>query len=238
MRSRTPLLVLAAVALVAAVVVALSTVNPATTPTASPSTAAATGSAVSSAPNVPPELADSVQQADGSWRTPDGRVFFAPDEFGSQPCAEARWPVAQDTVDLAAAAGVPVDPVEWLSHHVHTYVGVFVDGEAEVVPSGIGIDNDGHRIAGLHTHDCSGTVHLEAQKAMQLTLGQFADSWGVKLDGQCFADLCAPGDPVMVQVNGEPVADARSVVVADCDVINVVIGDPPAEFPPAAAEGC
>ena len=237
MRSRTPLLVLAAVALVAAVVVALSTVNPATAPTASPASSSAGASAPIPA-NVPPELADSVQQADGSWRTPDGRVFFAPDEFGSQPCADARWPVAEDTVDLAAAAGVPVDPVEWLSHHVHTYVGVFVDGEAEVVPSGIGIDNEGHRIAGLHTHDCSGTVHLEAQKATQLTLGQLADSWGVKLDGQCFADLCAPDHAVAVRVNGEPVADARAVVVADCDVINVVIGDPPAVFPSAAAEGC
>jgi hypothetical protein len=222
---------------VAGIVVALSTVNPATAPNASPASSSA-GASASIPANVPPELADSVQQADGSWRTPDGRIFFAPDEFGSQPCADARWPVAEDTVDLAAAAGVPVDPVEWLSHHVHTYVGVLVDGKAEVVPSGVGIDNAGHRIAGLHTHDCSGTVHLEAQKAMQLTLGQFADAWGVKLDADCFADLCAPDDPVVVQVNGEPVADARAVVVADCDVINIVIGDPPAELPPAAAEGC
>ncbi len=78
----------------------------------------------------------------------------------------------------AAAAGVPVDPVEWLSHHVHTYLGVFVDGEPEIVPAGIGIDNDGHRIAGLHTHDCSGTVHLEAEEPTELTLGQFAEFVG------------------------------------------------------------
>lgn len=237
MRSRTPLSLLAAVALVAGVVVALSTVNPATAPTASPASSSA-GASASIPANVPPELADSVQQADGSWRTPDGRVFFAPDQFGSQPCAGARWPVAEDTVDFAATAGVPVDPVEWLSHHVHTYVGVFVDGEAEVVPSGIGIDNDEHRIAGLHTHDCSGTVHLEAQKAMQLTLGQFADSWGVKLDADCFAELCGPENAIAVQVNGQPATDVRAAVIADCAVINIVIGDPPAEFPPAAAEGC
>ncbi len=202
---------------------------PSTTPSqAAPSTAA----------NLPPELADAVQQPDGTYKTPDGRVFSAPDQFFSEECPDARWPVAEDTVDLAATAGVPVDPVEWLSHHVHTYLGVFVDGEPEVVSAGIGIDNDGHRIAGLHTHDCSGTVHLESEAPIELTLGQFANSWGVKLDAQCFADLCAPDTPVAVQVNGEPVADPRAVVIADCDVISIVIGDAPAEIPPAAAEGC
>jgi hypothetical protein len=187
---------------------------------------------------LPAELADAVLQADGTYRTPDGRVFSSPDEFFSEECGDVRWPVADDTVDLALAAGVPVDPVEWLSHHVHTYLGVFVDGEPEVVPAGIGIDNDGHRIAGLHTHDCSGTVHLEAEKPIELTLGQFVDTWGVKLDGECFADLCAPDNTVAVQVDGEPVADARAVVIVDCNVITILIGDPPAEIPPAAAEGC
>jgi hypothetical protein len=209
-----------------------------TASTAPPAPQASESASASAASGLPTELADSVQQADGTWRTPDGRVFAAPDEFGSQPCADARWPVADGTVDLASAAGVPVDPVEWLSHHAHTYVGVFVDGKAEVVPSGIGIDNAGHRIAGLHTHDCSGTVHVEAEAPIELTLGQLADSWGVKLDSECFADMCAPDDPVVVEVNGAPVTDARAVVIADCDVINIVVGDRPAEFPPAAADGC
>src|SRR5687768_8277977 len=160
----------------AALVLALVACGTSNTTTAPPSPSQA---APSTAAGLPPELADAVQQSDGTYRTPDGRVFSAPDQFFSEECADARWPVADDTVDLAATAGVPVDPVEWLSHHVHTYVGVFVDSEPEVVPAGIGIDNDGHRIAGLHTHDCSGAVHLEAEAPIELTLGQFADSWGV-----------------------------------------------------------
>jgi hypothetical protein len=225
-------LVVGAALVLGLVSIGCGTSNTTLTP-ASPSQAA-----TSTVAGLPPELADAVQQADGTYRTPDGRVFSAPDQFFSEACGNERWPVADDTVDLAVAAGVPVDPVEWLSHHVHTYLGVFVDGEAEVVPAGIGIDNDGHRIAGLHTHDCSGTVHLEAEKAIELTLGQFADAWGVRLDAECFADLCAPDNPVAVQVNGEPVADPRAIVIADCDVIIIVAGDPPAEIPPAAAEGC
>jgi hypothetical protein len=117
-------------------------------------------------------------------------------------------------------------------------VGLFVDGEAQVVPAGIGIDNDGHRIAGLHTHDCSGTVHLEAEKEIELTLGQFTDTWGVRFDAECFDELCAPDSPVAVQLNGEPVAVPRDLVIADCAVITIVIGDPPDSIPPAAAEGC
>ncbi len=229
---RSRVLVVGAALVLALGSIACGTGTTASTPP-SPSQAAP-----STAAGLPPELADAVQQPDGTYKTADGRVFSAPDQFFSEECAYARWPVANDTVDLAATAGVPVDPVEWLSHHVHTYVGVFVDGEPQIVPAGIGIDNDGHRIAGLHTHDCSGTVHLEAEEPIELTLGQFADSWGVKLDGTCFADLCAPDKPVAAQVNGEPVADARAVVIADCDVISIVIGDPLAEIPPAAAEGC
>jgi hypothetical protein len=229
---RSRVLVVGAAFVVALVWVACGTSNTTSTP-ASPSHVAP-----STAAGLPPELADAVQQPDGTYLTSDGRVFAAPDEFGSQECGDVRWPAAADTVDLALAAGVPVDPVEWLTYHVHTYVGVFVDGKPEVVPAGIGIDNDGHRIAALHTHDCSGTVHVEAEEPIELTLGQFADTWGVKLDGECFADTCALDNTVAVQVNGEPVADARAVVIADCDVLSIVIGDPPAEVTPAAAEGC
>ena len=218
--------------LVALVSIACGTSAPASTAPspsqAAPSTAAA----------LPPELADAVQQPDGTYKTPDGRVFFAPEQFGLQECGDVRWPVADDTVDRALAAGVSADAVEWLTHHVHAYVGVLVDGEPEVVPGGIGIDNGGHRIAGLHTHDCTGTVHIEVEEQVDLTLGQFADAWGVKLGTQCFADLCAPDDPLAVHLDGTPVADPRAVAITDCAVAFIVIGDPPAEFPSAAAECC
>ena len=219
-----------AVAVLAFVAVACGSGSP--TPTTSgqapPSTVA----------GLPPELADAVQQPDGTYETADGRVFAAPDEFSSRDCGEVRWPVADDTADLAIEAGVPVDSVEWLTHHVHASLSVFVDGAREVVPTGIGIDNDGHRIAGMHTHDCSGTVHIEVEEDAELTLGQFADTWGLRLDGECFDDLCAPDSPVAVLLDGQPVADPREVVIADCGEITVVIGDPPAAIPPAPAEGC
>jgi hypothetical protein len=234
---RSRVLVLGAAFVVALVSIACGTSSTAST-TPIPAAPSPSQAAPSTAGGLPPELANAVQQPDGTYLTPDGGVFSAPDEFNNAECGDVRWPAADDTVDLALAAGVPVDPVEWLTYHVHTYLGVFVDGEAEAVPSGIGIDNDGHRIAGLHTHDCSGTVHLEAKEKIELTLGQFADSWGVKLDGTCFADLCAPDNPVAVQVDGKPVADPRAVVIGDCAKIHIVIGDPPDEIPPAAAEGC
>jgi hypothetical protein len=187
---------------------------------------------------LPPELADAVRQDDGTYLTSDGRVFAAPDEFSSEDCGDVRWAVADDTADHALDAGVPVDAVEWLTHHIHAYMGVFVDGEPEVVPAGIGIDNGEHRIAGLHTHDCTGTVHIEAEQEVDLTLGQFADTWGVRLDEECFDDLCGPESPVEVRHNGEPVADHRDVVISDCDEIIIVIGDPPDDIPAVRAEGC
>jgi hypothetical protein len=73
---------------------------------------------------------------------------------------------------------------------------------------------------------------------MRVKARGLADGWGVKFDGDCSAALYAPDEPVAVQLNGEPVTDPRTVVIADCDVIKVLVGDPPAEFRPAAAEGC
>ena len=185
----------------------------------------------------PPESAGAVKQDDGTYRTPDGRIFAAPDRFATQDCGDLRWPVAHDTVDQALKAGVAVYSVEWLTHHVHAYVGVFVDGDPVVVPAGIGIDNDEHRIAGLHTHDCSGTVHVEVEKEADLTLGQVADTWGVRLDETCFDDLCGPNRRVEVRLNGVPVANHRGVAITDCVEILIVIGAPP-DIPHARAEGC
>ena len=50
-------------------------------------------------------------------------------------------------------------------------------------------------IAELHTHDTSGTLHLEAAGEItdgSFDLGHFFDTWGVTLDENCVGEHCRP----------------------------------------------
>ena len=99
-----------------------------------------------------------------------------------------------------AAAGTTVDGVqceagEQLVSHVHTHLTIFVNGQARVVPYGIGIPGDqavstkagpfvetGNCFYWLHTHADDGVIHIESPSSQKsFTLGQFFDEWGIPL---------------------------------------------------------
>lgn len=63
--------------------------------------------------------------------------------------------------------------------HVHPLTKVFVNGKPTQIPANIGIDPgvDAMKMAGLHTHDTSATIHVEGMPGA--TLGQFFAIWGV-----------------------------------------------------------
>src|SRR5437867_1313611 len=75
--------------------------------------------------------------------------------------------------------GLPYGPQEQLAYHIHMHLEVFIDGTAEPVPAGIGINNVGPTsqqfITVLHTHDTSGIIHVESPVQRSYTLGQFFD---------------------------------------------------------------
>ncbi len=101
---------------------------------------------------------------------------------------------------LNAATGQAVDGVQCQAGeqtvvHVHTHLSIFVDGQARVVPHGIGIPGaqsvqtaqgafvqTGSCFYWLHVHADDGIVHIESpSKTQAFTLGQFFDEWGVPL---------------------------------------------------------
>jgi hypothetical protein len=83
---------------------------------------------------------------------------------------QARVPTMMDTMN---------SPI-----HFHPTVAVFVDGHQVAVPPNIGIDprKDPMQMAGLHTHDSAGTIHVEGAPAA--TLGKFFRIWGVQLSAK------------------------------------------------------
>jgi hypothetical protein len=79
--------------------------------------------------------------------------------------------------------------------HIHSQIEVKNSGQAVVVPAEIGIapelwhahslDQFGPSralLAPLHTHDESGTIHIESVVNRDYTLGEFLSIWGIEQD--------------------------------------------------------
>ena len=73
--------------------------------------------------------------------------------------------------------------------HIHSHLNVTADGTPVIVPKNIGIDAALYRdhsldrygmqgMAPLHTHDASGTIHVESNANRNYTLGEFVNIWG------------------------------------------------------------
>ncbi len=143
-----------------------------------------------------------------------------------------------------------------LLRHDHVHLDLIVNGEKVAIPAGVGfaepVDNgrgtcprtpgirsggdcaSGHlftaRVANspLHTHSTSGIIHVESDRAVTFTVGQFFDEWGVRFDSSCLGGYCTgEGKELRVYVNGKRVfRDPRSIVLGNRQEIAVVFGGP------------
>jgi hypothetical protein len=103
---------------------------------------------------------------------------------GSGSEAQAAFgPHYSGLTERREAAGVPTmsEAATVGAAHFHPKLRIYVHGKQMKVPPNIGIDpaNSPNDMAGLHTHDDSGTIHNEAGTAARLN--QFFAIWGVPL---------------------------------------------------------
>ena len=124
------------------------------------------------------------------------------------------------------AIGIPFSNMEGTALHVHPNLAVFVDGQGIEVPRDIGISYAEQAMAALHTHDTEGTIHVESPTARDYTLGQFFDTWGVRLTRNCVGGYCAgAGKQLQLFVDGERFAvDPRNVKLIDGQRLVIAFG--------------
>lgn len=67
----------------------------------------------------------------------------------------------------------------------------------------------------LHTHDTSGTIHVESNQIRNFTLGNLLHIWGINLDNKS----------VSLSVNGNPVEDYRNHILTDKEHMILKIND-------------
>ena len=113
-------------------------------------------------------------------------------------------------------------------YHIHPHLSMKTDGKPVTVPQGIGINSSLYKdhsldkfstpeIAPIHTHDRTGTIHVEATVIRDFTLGQLLNIWGLDLNNK----------PVHVFVNGKaitPPDSFRNHVFRDGENITMAIG--------------
>ena len=124
------------------------------------------------------------------------------------------------------AIGLPAMPSEAFVVHIHQSLRITIDGKPVTVPAQIGIHQLARFISPLHTHDTTGTIHIESAKVETFNLGQFFDVWGVRFNAQCIGGYCNKGvDSLRVFSNGSPVkGNPRNLQLADRQVIEVRFG--------------
>lgn len=106
------------------------------------------------------------------------------------------------TSRLASVDGIPCDHLEHTIFHHHTHIDIFVDGKAITIPKNIGIV-PGECLHWIHTHDETGTIHMESPMNFDYTLGVFFDIWGKQFDQMLRQyNCCNMSTPVSVCVNG------------------------------------
>jgi len=167
---------------------------------------------------------------------------------------QVTWSAPSNPLELTVSAGLQPETKETLLFHVHAHLDVFIDGQAVLVPAGIGInisdpavqhgqwngDPAYGGIAGcsqpcispLHTHDESGVIHTESANSTPNRLGQFFTEWNVALSGVCVGEYCSPATPIAVYVDGQRYSgNLADISLTNRKEIAVVIGSAPKQIP-------
>jgi hypothetical protein len=116
-----------------------------------------------------------------------------------------------------------------LAMHFHAHVDIFVNGKRVAIPKWVGINPGAGYLTELHTHDATGVIHIEAQKARDFTLGQFMAEWGVFFSPNCIGASCGG---IKWYVNGkQQTGNPQDLKFESHQEIALVVGKPPAKIP-------
>jgi len=120
---------------------------------------------------------------------------------------------------------VPKRPIHW-----HPTLTVIMKGARQTIPANLG--GTAGRHLPIHTHDTSGTLHVENSRPTPetVTLGYFFDKiWRKTFNSNCILDACnGPDGSLIFTVNGEPNFKFDKYVLKDRDNVVIEFSDTPA----------
>mgnify|MGYP001565829406 CR=1 FL=1 len=102
--------------------------------------------------------------------------------------------------------------------HIHPHLEIVVNGKKQEIPANIGVKLT--CMNALHTHDNSGTVHVEAPEKRDFTLSDFFAVWNKTYNKDQILDYKVDDRRVIRQtVNGEELQDYENTALRDGDQI-------------------
>ena len=143
--------------------------------------------------------------------------------------------------------GPPVSPThstEKIVMHNHAKLTIKIEGKTVTIPANIGIDPKLYKdhsldtygmkmpnmpsmpvMAPTHTHDTTGTIHIESTEIRDFTLEDFFNVWGVTFNSTCIMDKCNDGTKtVKMFVDGQPNTEFRNHILKDGEQISIEYG--------------
>ncbi len=102
--------------------------------------------------------------------------------------------------------------------HIHPHLQILVNGREQSIPTNIGISLT--CMHPIHTHDTSGTLHVESPEPRDFTLTDFFAVWGKMFNqNQILESAIDSNHIIKVTVNGAPVDTYENTVLRDKDQI-------------------
>jgi hypothetical protein len=127
-----------------------------------------------------------------------------------------QWQQSQQPVNLDER--VPcIDPNLPIpdKYHIHPHLTIIINGENITIPAGIGLEISGcERV--LHTHDDSGTIHVEPNSYRPFTLGDFFAVWGKPFSRDRILDYVRDSEhEIVMTVDGKESDEFENLVLRD-----------------------
>lgn len=138
----------------------------------------------------------------------------------------------------ADAAGLAIGPEKSPFGRFRFHLDVFVNGRAEKVPAGLGID--GKYISELHTRASDGVIEAEPSgSGKHYVLAQFFIEWGVRLGPFYLGGLTVDAThPLAAYVDGAPRSgDPGAIELTSGTEIAIVYGKAPERIPSTSSLG-
>ena len=104
--------------------------------------------------------------------------------------------------------------------HIHPVVHIFILGSEQKIPANAGISGSFMHV--IHTHDDTGTIHVESPQAFAFKLRDVFIVWGKNFNQTCILQYCADENHTLTMtVNGEPSNEYGDLVLKDGDQIKI-----------------
>jgi hypothetical protein len=150
------------------------------------------------------------------------------------PVISATQPVdavntGETTIVDASPSSILLTPVPDgapIAMHIHAHLSIVINGQTQLIPAGIGVEDNGD--LPIHTHDDSGTLHVESPVAQEFHLQDFFTVWGQTFTSQgILGHQVDASHPLTMTVNGQASTAFGSLVLHDQDNIVIQYGDLP-----------